>query len=64
MMTMMLGFRDWPKKINVIGLPGPILWFRKYFRQKILRKKMAIFVQSFRRKLAKIAENCDHDITP
>jgi hypothetical protein len=59
---------------------GPMLWFLKYFRRKILRKNWRFWLkakqnfdhnidfwekrQFFRRKLSKIAENCDHNIDP
>jgi hypothetical protein len=71
-------------KPQYVGVLGPMLWFKKYFRRKIQRKKLAFFTQNkgklckifyhnigfweksqfFCRKLAKIAENCDHNIDP
>jgi hypothetical protein len=66
-----------------IPMQRPMLWFFKYFRQKI-QQKLAVLTQNkaklcknlinnigfwekrqfFRRKLSKIAENCDHNIGP
>jgi hypothetical protein len=43
---------------------GPMLWFFKYFRPKNLNIGFWGKRQFFRRKLAKISENCDHNIDP
>jgi hypothetical protein len=72
------------KLVWLVILQGPMLWFFKYFRQKIQRENWRFWLQNkakickffiitlvflekrqfFRRKLSKIAENCDHNIDP
>jgi hypothetical protein len=57
------------KEENKIGsyLPGTDVMIFKIFSPKKSAKKMFFFLekrQVFRRKCAKIAENCDHNIDP
>jgi hypothetical protein len=61
---------------RMVSRPGTYVLIFKYFCRKIQRKKLAFFTQNnaklckiliitfFRRKLSKIAENCDHNIDP